>query len=122
MRPAILFPLFADTRSLPSVGVKLAKLLERVAGQKVVDVLFDLPVGVIDRSDGAPLSEAQEGRIATVIVTVLDHVPSRDRRAPYRIRCSDKSSLIEIVYFHAAGDWLTRTFVPGKEVAISGRI
>src|SRR5262249_39051501 len=115
MRPAILFPLFADTRSLTSVGAKLAKLLERVAGQKVVDVLFDLPVGVIDRSYGAALSEVPEGRIATVIVTVLDHIPSRGSSAPYRIRCSDRSSLIEVVYFHVAGDWLTRTFASGKQ-------
>ena len=122
MRPAILFPLFADTRTLTGVGPKMAKLMERVAGQKVVDILFDLPVGVIDRSYGAALSEAQEGRIATAIVTVLDHVPPRASSAPYRIRCSDKSSLIELVYFHASGDWLSRSFPLGKQRAISGRI
>ena len=122
MRPAILFPLFADTRTLTGVGPKMAKLLERVAGQKVVDVLFDLPSGVVDRSYRADLSEVPEGRIVTAIVTVLDHVPSRDPRAPYRIRCSDRSSLIELVYFHAHGDWLGRTFPIKKQRAISGRV
>jgi ATP-dependent DNA helicase RecG len=50
MRPSILFPLFAETRTLGGVGPKLEKLITRVAGPRIVDLIFDLPVGVIDRS------------------------------------------------------------------------
>jgi len=71
MRPAILFPLFADIRTLPGVGPKLEKLITKVAGPKLADLAFDLPVGVVDRSYRPRLAAAEPGRIATVEVNVL---------------------------------------------------
>src|ERR1700730_9942449 len=100
MRPAILFPLFSETRTLAGVGPKIAKLIARVAGTRVVDLVLDLPIGVVDRSHRPTLASAETGRIATVTLNVLDHVPSRDPRQPYRVRCSDSTSMIELVYFH----------------------
>src|SRR6185312_5097892 len=122
MRPSILFPLFADTRTLGGVGPKLEKLIARVAGPRIVDLIFDLPVGLIDRSYRPKLNAAEEGRIATVTVTVLDHVAPRDRRQPYRIRCSDDTATIELIYFHAHADYLNRTLPVGSKRVISGKI
>ena len=59
MRPSILFPLFAETRTLSGVGQKLEKLIARVAGTRLIDLVFDLPVGVIDRSYRPKLKDAQ---------------------------------------------------------------
>src|SRR5579884_1722443 len=73
MRPAILFPLFAEIRTLSGVGPKLEKLIAKVAGPRLVDLVFDLPVGVVDRSYRPKLTAAEAGRIATVEVTVLEH-------------------------------------------------
>ena len=73
MRPAILFPLFAEIRTLSGVGPKLEKLIAKVAGPRLVDLVFDLPVGVMDRSYRPKLTDAEPGRIATVEVGVLDH-------------------------------------------------
>jgi len=122
MRPSILFPLFADTRTLGGVGPKLEKLIARVAGPKIVDLIFDLPVGLIDRSYRPKLSEAEQGRIATVTLTVLDHMAPRDRRQPYRIRCSDETAIIELIYFHAHADYLSRTLPVGSTRVVSGKI
>lgn len=122
MRPSILFPLFAETRTLGGVGPKLEKLIARVAGPRIVDLIFDLPVGLIDRSYRPRLVDAEEGRIATVTVTVLDHVAPRDRRQPYRIRCSDDTSRIELIYFHAHADYLNRTLPVGSTRVVSGKI
>jgi len=122
MRPSILFPLFAETRTLGGVGPKLEKLIARVAGPRIVDLIFDLPVGLIDRSYRPKLSAAEEGRIATVTVTVLDHVAPRDRRQPYRIRCSDDTAIIELIYFHAHADYLNRTLTVGSTRLVSGKI
>ena len=122
MRPSILFPLFADTRTLGGVGPKLEKLIARVAGSRIVDLIFDLPVGLIDRSYRPKLNAAEEGRIATVTVTVLDHVAPRDRRQPYRIRCSDDTAIIELIYFHAHTDYLNRTLPVGSTRVVSGKI
>src|SRR5258708_714006 len=122
MRPAILFALFAETRALPGVGPKIAKLIERVAGTRVVDLLLDLPVGLVDRSYQPPLAEAEAGRIATVTVNVSRPLPSRHPRQPYRVRCSDKTSMIELVYFHPHADYLSRALPTGAQRIISGRI
>ena len=122
MRPSILFPLFADTRTLGGVGPKLEKLIARVAGPRIVDLIFDLPVGLIDRSYRPKLNAAEEGRIATVSVTVLDHVAPRDRRQPYRIRCSDDTAIVELIYFHAHADYLNRSLPVGSTRVVSGKI
>ncbi len=122
MRPSILFPLFAETRTLGGVGPKLEKLITKVAGPRIVDLIFDLPVGLIDRTYRPQLIAAEAGRIATVMVNVLDHVAPRDRRQPYRIRCSDDTSTIELIYFHSQADYLNRTLPVGSRRVISGKI
>ncbi|HEY1631827.1 MAG TPA: ATP-dependent DNA helicase RecG [Rhizomicrobium sp.] len=122
MRPSILFPLFAETRTLPGVGPRLQKAIARVAGTRLVDLVLDLPVGLVDRSYRPRLIDAEEGRIATVEVNVLDHLPPRDRRQPYRVRCSDDSAAIELVFFHAHADYLNKVLPTGQRRVISGKI
>ncbi|HSC19443.1 MAG TPA: ATP-dependent DNA helicase RecG [Rhizomicrobium sp.] len=122
MRPAILFPLFRETRTLPGVGPKLEKLIARAAGTRLIDLLFDLPVGIVDRSYRPKLKDAQEGRIATVEVTVERHLPSPDPRRPYKVRCADETAFIELVFFRAKGDYLSRSLPVGARRIISGRI
>src|SRR5438105_5960392 len=122
MRPAILFPVFADVRTLDGVGPKLAQAIGKVAGRRLVDILFHLPAGLIDRSYTPKLADADAGRIATVAVNVLDHVPRRDSRHPWRVRCSDETSMIELVFFHGRFEYLARTLPPGTKRLVSGRV
>ncbi|HEY2068047.1 MAG TPA: ATP-dependent DNA helicase RecG [Rhizomicrobium sp.] len=122
MRPAILFPLFADTRSLPGIGPRLAKLIARAAGTRLLDLIFDLPTGIIDRSYRPRLIDAEEGRIATVLVNVLDHLPPRDRRQPYKVRVSDDSATAELVFFHGREDYLHKVLPLGSKRLVSGKI
>jgi len=121
MRPSILFPLFAETRTLPGVGPKLEKLIAHVAGPRLVDLVFDLPVGVIDRSYRPKLAAAEAGKIATVEVIVRQHIPG-DRKRPYKVRCSDETGFIELVFFHVKGDYLKRTLPVGERRIVSGRL
>ena len=122
MRPAILFPLFADIRTLSGVGPKLEKLIAKVAGPKLADLAFDLPVGVVDRSYRPKLAAAEPGRIATVEVTVLDHLPPRIKSQPYKVRVSDDSAVMELVFFRAHADYLTAQLPVGQRRVLSGRI
>jgi len=122
MRPPILFPLFAEIRTLAGVGPKLEKLIARVAGPLLRDLVLDLPVGVIDRSYRPKLAQAETGRIATVEVNVLDHLPPRVKSQPYRVRVSDDSAMMELVFFHAKPDWMLQSLPPGSRRVISGRI
>src|SRR6516225_12236876 len=105
MRPSILFPLFAEIRTLSGVGPKLEKLIAKVLGKsgvpRLVDLAFDLPVGVIDRSYRPKLIDAEPGRIATVEVGVLDHLPPRVKSQPYKVRVSDSTAIMDLVFFRA---------------------
>ncbi len=122
MRPSILFPLFAEIRTLSGVGPKLEKLIAKVAGPRLVDLVFDLPVGIVDRSYRPRLIEAQPGRIATVAVDVLNHLPPRVKSQPYRVRVSDETAVMELVFFRAAADYLMEILPPGSRRIVSGRI
>ena len=50
MRSALLDRLFAPVTALPGIGATLARLIERAAGPSVVDLLWHLPTGLIDRT------------------------------------------------------------------------
>ena len=122
MRPSILFPFFAEIRTLAGVGPKVEKLVQKVAGPRLVDLMFDLPTGLIDRSYRPRLAEAELGRIVTVNVNVLSHKPSRDRRQPYRVIVSDDTSLLELAFFHAHTDYLKRQLPEGSRRIVSGKL
>ena len=75
MRPEILFPLFSPARSLPGIGPRLEKLVEKLAGPRVIDLLWHLPSGLIDRRSRPKIAEVRDGEIATIEVTIGLHVP-----------------------------------------------
>jgi len=52
MRPSLLDPLFAALTGLPGIGSKLARLFARLLDReapRLIDLLFHLPSGTIDR-------------------------------------------------------------------------
>lgn len=118
-----MFPLFAEAAKLPGIGPRLQKLLEKLTGPKVVDLLWHLPTGVIDRRHRPYVSEAQPGTIATLEIVVGPHrPPSQGSRAPYRIACSDDTGEITLTFFHAREDYLRRTLPEGERRIISGEV
>ncbi|MEX0645688.1 MAG: ATP-dependent DNA helicase RecG, partial [Parvularculaceae bacterium] len=122
MRPAVLNPLFADVTALQGVGPRLAALVSRAAGPRVVDVLLTLPLSLIDRSARPKVADAPYGAIATVEVTVDRHDPPRVKRLPYKIICSDETGFLTLVFFHAKPDYLVRMLPEGQKRIVSGRI
>jgi ATP-dependent DNA helicase RecG len=121
LRPEILFPLFAPVTSLSGIGPRLRGLFEKLAGSHVVDLLWHLPTGIIDRRARPTVSEAPAGTIATLRVRVDAHLPGHGRR-PYRVRCHDASGFLHLVYFHIKGDYLAKLLPVGAERIVSGRI
>jgi ATP-dependent DNA helicase RecG len=87
-----------------------------------VDLVFDLPVGVVDRSYRPKLAAAETGRIVTVEVTVLEHKPNRVKTQPYKVLVSDDTSLMELVFFRAHADYLAGLLPTGTRRVLSGRI
>jgi len=122
MRPQILFPLFASNKTLPGVGPKVAEHIERLAGPHVLDLLWHLPTAIIDRRYAPKIEEAKSGAIATLEVRVEKHVPSKNRRQPYKVLCADDSGYITLVFFHARGDYLAKLLPEGEKRIVSGKV
>ena len=122
MRPEILFPIFANVLKLTGVGPRIAKLIEKLAGEHVSDLLWHLPSGVIDRRYAPKIAEARIGSIATITVTVDQHFPPKTRRLPYKILCSDDSGSLTMVFFHGRPDYLLKILPEGEQRVISGTI
>jgi len=120
MRPSLLNPLFAPITTLAGIGPKLAPFYERLAGGRVVDLLWHLPSGVIDRRFAPKLAEAPAGKVATITVQVEAHFPSGSPKRPYRVRCSDETGFAHLVFFHGREDWLRRQLPEGEWRVISG--
>ncbi len=122
MRPSILYPLFASIASLTGVGTRYNKLLTTLCGSKVVDLLWHLPSNVIDRRCNLPLSQAQNGRLWTGKVRVVEHIVPKTRKQPYRIVVEDSTDQLILTFFKTFGDSLSKQFPSGAEKIISGRI
>ena len=122
MRPAILNPLFAEVTDLKGVGPRLGKLFQKLCGPHVVDLLWHLPVDLVDRSFRPKVADAPEGRIATLTITVEQHQKPHNPRQPYRVRCRDASGVLFLVFFHVKGDWLERQLPVGASRIVSGKV
>lgn len=123
MRPEILFPLFAPARGLAGIGPKLEGLVAKVAGgDRVIDLLWHLPTGLIDRRQRPRIAEARDGEIATLRVNVGLHVPPRTRRLPYRVHVHDETGEMQLVFFNPRPDYLAKALPEGSTRLISGRV
>jgi len=121
VRPAILDKLFAPVTALPGIGAQSAKLFERLAGPLIVDLLWHLPSGIVDRRASPRIRALEPDRIATLAVRVEAHQPGFGRR-PYRVVCTDDTGTLTLVYFNVKGDQLTRLLPVGAERVVSGRV
>ena len=121
MRPAILDSLFAPVTALPGVGPQLGRLFERLAGPLVVDLLWHLPSGIVDRRAAPPIRDLQAGQIVTIRVQVEAHEAGMGRR-PYRVFCADATGTVTLVYFNVKSDYLARLLPIGGERIVSGQV
>jgi ATP-dependent DNA helicase RecG len=125
MRPPVLNSLFASLTSLSGVGPKLVRLYARLLDReapRVVDLLFHLPSGTIDRRARPKLRDVQPGQIVTVAVTIGKHRPGPPRRsrAPYRIYASDDTGDITLTFFNPRRDYLEKQLPEGELRYVSG--
>jgi len=127
MRPPVLNPLFASLSALSGIGPKLEKLFGRLIGRngeppRIVDLLFHLPIGSVDRRHQPKLSEVTPDTVVTVAVTVDRHRPPPPNRprAPYNIDTSDDTNTLTITYFNARRDYLEKLLPEGELRYVSG--
>jgi ATP-dependent DNA helicase RecG len=93
---------------------------KKLCGEYIVDLLWHLPVGVIDRSYAPTLRTAERDRVATLKVRVVEHEAPSRRSLPYRIVAEDETDQIAVTYFNVKGDYLGKLYPVGAEVVVSG--
>ncbi len=122
MRPDILNPLFAEATALKGVGPALAKPLERLGLARVVDLLFHLPTGWIDRLPRTELDMADAGRTVAITLTPRDYRTSAGR-GPTRVRATDAlGNYVSLIYFGAASGYVKKLLPLGESKRVSGRL
>jgi ATP-dependent DNA helicase RecG len=133
MRPPLLNPLFAGASGLKGIGDKLDKLLAQFlrpahgapgTTTRIIDLLFHLPSGLVDRRFRPRIAELPREGVVTVEATVMRHrpPPPMNKRVPYRVEVSDGTGLLSLVFFHAYADSIRRMLPEGEIRFISGKI
>ncbi|MFA5951079.1 MAG: ATP-dependent DNA helicase RecG [Hyphomicrobium sp.] len=131
MRPNELSALFASAEVLKGVGPAVVSLLKKAVrlplgtqAPRVVDLLWHLPTGVIDRRAEPTVNSAIPGTIATLKVRVLKHKapPRGNNKAPYKVATEDDTGTLDIVFFRAERSYVERQLPVGEIRYISGRV
>ena len=131
MRPVTLNPLFASAQSLTGIGPRLIVLLKKalalppgIAEPRVVDLLWHLPTGVVDRRAEPTVAGAVPGTIATLKVRVLKHrgPPQRNSKAPHKVACEDDTGRLDLIFFHAEHRFILSQLPEGEIRYVSGRV
>jgi ATP-dependent DNA helicase RecG len=131
MRPPALNPLFAPAQSLTGIGPRLSLLLKKclmlppgIAEPRVVDLLWHLPAGVVDRRAEPSVADAVPGSIVTLQVRVLKHKapPRGNAKAPYKVACEDDTGRLDLVFFHAERKFIEKQLPEGETRYVSGRV
>jgi ATP-dependent DNA helicase RecG len=122
MRPEILNPLFAEVEVLKGVGPQVSKLLKRLDLTRVVDVLYHLPTGAIERIKAPAASAALLGHNVILELTPYQAREPRSGRGPMRVFASDTDgNTISLIYFNNPG-WAKRSLPMGQVRIVSGKL
>ena len=122
MRPEILNPLFTEVEALKGVGPQLARLLKKLGIGRVVDLLYHLPTGAIERVRAPAASAALLGRNVILDVKPFETRESRSGRGPMRVFAADgDGNTISLIYFNNPG-WAKRSLPMGQARTVSGKL
>jgi ATP-dependent DNA helicase RecG len=121
MRPELLNPLFAEVEVLKGVGPQLAKPLHKLGLDRVLDLLFHLPLNWIERKKVVALDEVDVGRVIVIQLTAVDYRQSGGR-GPFRVLAQDRGGdILALTYFSNPG-WARKQFPLGEPRIVSGKL
>ena len=123
MRPEILFPIFAKLSNIDGIGARIERLLAKIlSGDKLIDLLWHRPYGLIYRHHYQDISQLKPDNYATFAATVLQHYKPNSRKSPYRVVAGDETGEITLVFFKVKSDYLDKQLPIGEKRLISGKI
>jgi ATP-dependent DNA helicase RecG len=122
VRPEILFSLFKSVDNIAGIGPRLSKMIEKVAGPHILDLLWHLPSGLVTREKIETLSREFLDQEVLVSIDIKSHEPSRNRRTPYKIKCSVGTNSLTLVFFNGREDYLRKLLPENEERKVSGKL
>ena len=87
-----------------------------------IDLIFNFPYGLIDRTHCPKLNNLEIGKISTIFVKVRKHNFPRIRRLPNTVQCFDETGEINIVFFNSRENYIKEILPINSEVIISGKV
>src|SRR3954451_14853913 len=122
MRPEILNPLFTEVEALKGVGPQVAKLLKRLHINRIVDLLYHLPTGSIERIRAPAVDPSLIGRNVILDLRTVQIRENRSGRGPMRVFALDADdNSISLVYFNNPG-WAKRSLPINETRTVSGKL
>jgi ATP-dependent DNA helicase RecG len=122
VRPELLNPLFAELEALPGAGPQLTKLLKKLGIERLIDQLYHLPTGVIERLRVPAASPSLIGRNVILELKPFQTREPRSGRGPMRVFAADSDgNTISLVYFNNPG-WAKKTLPMGEARIVSGKL
>jgi ATP-dependent DNA helicase RecG len=123
MRPDILNPLFAEIEVLKGIGPTLAKPLAKLGISRVIDLLFHLPTGVVERRRVDRVDAADAGRGIIVRLTAQSYKTSSSPRGPTRVIATDgEGNSVHLVFFGGNSGWARKQFPLGEARIVAGKL
>ncbi|MCX8502140.1 MAG: ATP-dependent DNA helicase RecG [Alphaproteobacteria bacterium] len=131
LRPFVLSAIFAQNRTLPGVGEGVSKQLERLCGSRVLDLLWHLPSGVIERRLATRREQLVFDRDIALSVRVESHQPPESSLSnlPYEIRCAIPNlGWVTLKYFKPKNvtydyfRFLAKKFVVGQDYIVAEKL
>lgn len=113
--------LFAPLQSISSLGPQREKLLAKLTGPRVIDLLLHLPHDIVVRRPLKHFSEANPGELVTLTAQIIEHHGSKRRGQRYLITCHDGQDYFDLVYFHGH-QYLAKMLPPHQHKTISGKV
>jgi len=107
---------------LKNVGPKTKILLKKKKIDRVIDLLWTIPKGFIDRTKVKKLNELEIGTITTIKVKVIKYNFPRIRNLPNKVRCKDEFGEIDIIFFNSREGYIRKILKLNSTVIISGKV
>jgi ATP-dependent DNA helicase RecG len=122
MRPDILNPLFTEVEAMKGVGPQIARLLKRLDLTRIIDLIYHLPTGAIERVRAPHASSDLLGKNVILDLKPFEARGSRSGRGPTRFYAADSDgNTISLVYFNNPG-WAKRSLPIGETRTVSGKL
>ncbi len=123
MRPESLFPLYASLDTLKGVGPSLVKTLKRLGMQRVVDLIWHLPVGISHFPLKKSLKECRAGEPVAVVVSIAAYdVVMTKKHQPVRVVCEVEGEPLILAFFKTLPKSLEGRLPVGEKRLICGTL